>query len=216
MKLYTYYQSSASYRVRIALNLKGIRTEEAYIDLTKGVQGRADYEKVNPQKLVPALVLNDGDVLTQSIAIIEYLEETHPNPPVLPKDPVARAQSRAIALAVAGDISAINNLKIRNRLKSHFGANDDTVKTEWIQHWIADGFAAIEALLSRSKLTDKFCVGDFPTLADCCLVPQMFNAKRFGVDLKPYPTICRITDACEAHPAFIQAAPGQQKDAPAA
>lgn len=213
MKLYTYYQSSASYRVRIALNLKGIRTEEAYIDLTKGVQGSADYAKINPQKLVPALILDNGDMLTQSIAIIEYLEETHPTPPVLPKDPVARAQSRAIALAVAGDISAINNLKVRNRLKSHFGANDATLKTDWIQHWIADGFTAIEALLQRSKLTGKFCVGDFPTLADCCLIPQIFNAKRFELDMGPYPTIARIAALCEQHPAFQAAHPAQQKDA---
>lgn len=213
MKLYTYYQSSASYRVRIALNLKNIRVEEAYIDLTKGVQGSAEYAKINPQKLVPSLILDNGSVLTQSIAIIEYLEEMHPEPPVLPKDPVARAQARAIAHAVAGDISAINNLKIRNRLKSHFGANDQTVKSEWIQHWIADGFAALETLLSGSALTGKFCVGDFPTIADCCLIPQVFNAKRFEVGMEPYPTIRRIAAECEQHPAFKAAHPSQQKDA---
>ena len=143
MKLFTYHQSSAAYRVRIGLNLKGIRpTEESYIDLTKGDQGTADYAAINPQKLVPSLVIGD-DILTQSIAILEYLEETHPEPAILPREPLARAHSRAVALAVAGDISAINNLKIRNRLKAEFGATNEDVKVKWIQHWIADGFTAL-------------------------------------------------------------------------
>jgi len=212
MKLYTYHQSSASYRVRIALNLKGIAVEQEYFDLTKDAHLSADYAKVNPQRLVPSLDV-DGDILTQSIAIMEYLEETHPNNPILPKNPIARAQSRAIALAIAGDISAINNLKIRKYLKSHFAATDADVKVKWIQHWIADGFTAIEALLKRSKHTGIFCVGDFPTIADCCLVPQMFNARRFELDLAPFPTIVRITDACEALPAFAAAHPTKQADA---
>lgn len=212
MKLYTYYQSSASYRVRIALNLKGIAVEEAYIDLSKGQHSPADYAAVNPQKMVPALVVG-SDVLIQSIAIMEYLEEVYPATPILPRDPIARAQSRAIALAVACDISAINNLKIRNRLKSDFGATDEDVKTKWIQHWIADGFTAIEALLVRSNPTGTFCVGEFPTIADCCLIPQMFNARRFQCDLAPYPTILRITEACEALPAFAAAHPSKQRDA---
>ena len=142
MKLHTYYQSSASYRVRIALNLKGIKVEESYYDLTKDNHLSAEYAKINPQKLVPSLEVG-GDILTQSIAIMEYLEETHPANPILPKDPVARAQARAIALAIAGDISAINNLKIRKYLKSHFGASDEDVKKKWIQHWITDGFIAL-------------------------------------------------------------------------
>lgn len=212
MKLYTYHQSSASYRVRIALKLKGIAVDEAYIDLTKGDQFTADYTAVNPQKLVPSLIVGD-DILTQSIAIMEYLEETHPAPPILPNEPMARAQSRAIAMAIAGDISAINNLKIRNRLKSDFGATDDDVKTKWIQHWITDGFTALEALLVRSRHTGTFCVGDFPTIADCCLVPQMFNARRFQCDLTPFPTIVRITGACEALSAFASAHPSKQDDA---
>ena len=213
MKLYTYYQSSASYRVRIALNLKHIQVEEAYIDLTKGVQRSAEYEQINPQKLVPSLILDNGAVLTQSIAIIEYLEEMHPEPPVLPKDPVARAQARAIAQAVAGDIAPVNNLKIRNRLKGHFGVSDQAVKTDWVQHWIAEGFVALEAMLSGSAATGTFCVGDFPTLADCCLIPQVFNAQRFELDMQAYPTIRRIAAACEQHPAFAAAHPSQQKDA---
>lgn len=212
MKLYTYHQSSASYRVRIALNLKGIAVDQEYFDLTKDAHLSADYAKVNPQRLVPSLDVG-GDILTQSIAIMEYLEETHPSTPILPKNPIARAQSRAIALAIAGDISAINNLKIRKYLKSHFAATDTDVKVKWIQHWIADGFTAIEALLMRSKHTGTFCVGDFPTIADCCLVPQMFNARRFELDLAPFPTIVRITDACEALPAFAAAHPTKQADA---
>jgi maleylacetoacetate isomerase len=212
MKLYTYYQSSASYRVRIALNLKGIQAEEAYIDLTKGQQSADDYANVNPQKLVPSLVVGKA-VLTQSIAIMEYLDETQPEPPILPRDPIARAQARAIALAVAGDIATINNLKIRNRLKSQFGATDEEVKTKWIQHWIAEGFTALETLLARSAHTGEFCIGDFPTIADCCLVPQIFNARRFGCDLTAFSTINRITAACEAHPAFAAAHPSKQRDA---
>jgi maleylacetoacetate isomerase len=212
MKLHTYYQSSASYRVRIALHTKGIAVEQAYYDLTKDGHLSAEYAKLNPQRLVPSLEV-EGEVLTQSIAIMEYLEETHPEHPILPKDPIARAHARAIALAVAGDISAINNLKIRKYLKSHFGATDEDVKVKWIQHWIADGFAALEALLARSKHTGTYCVGEYPTIADFCLVPQMFNAKRFALDLTPYPTIVRICDACEKLPAFMAAHPSQQADA---
>lgn len=212
MKLHTYYQSSASYRVRIALNLKGMAAEYAYYDLTKDSHLTAEYAKINPQRLVPSLEVG-GDILTQSIAIMEYLEEVHPQNPILPKDPIARAQSRAIALAVAGDISAINNLKIRKYLKSHFGASDDDLKQKWVQHWISDGFTALETLLSRSKHTASYAVGDFPTIADCCLVPQMFNAKRFELDLTPFPTIVRIVDACEALPAFQAAHPSKQADA---
>lgn len=212
MKLYTYYQSSASYRVRIALNLKGIATEPVYVDLTKREQSASAYAAVNPQKLVPALI-TEGTTLTQSVAIMEYLDEVHPAPPILPQDPLARAQARAIAHAVASDIAAINNLKVRNHLKAAFGASDAAVKTEWIQHWIADGFTALETLLARSAFTGTYCVGEFPTIADCCLVPQLFNARRFGCDLMPYPTILRIAEACERLPAFVQAHPTQQPDA---
>ena len=215
MKLYSYYQSSASYRVRIALNLKGIAVESAFIDLTKGDQHQAAYAAVNPQQLVPSLILDNGQVLTQSIAIMEYLEEIHPEVPILPKDPVARAQARAIAAAVAGDISAINNLKIRKRLTSQFKATDEDIK-DWVRHWITDGFTAIEALLARSAFTGTYCVGETPTVADCCLAPQMFNAKRFHCELAAFPTINRIVEACDAHPAFLAAHPSQQPDAPAA
>ncbi|MFZ4126307.1 MAG: maleylacetoacetate isomerase [Rickettsiales bacterium] len=212
MKLHTYFQSSASYRVRIAMNLKGIAAEYAYHDLSKDKHLDADYAKINPQKMVPSLEVKD-EVLAQSIAIMEYLEEVYPNPAILPKEPLARAHARAIALLIAGDISAINNLKIRKFLKAHFGASDHFVKTQWIQHWIADGFTALEGFLTRSPHTGTYCAGEYPTIADCCLVPQMFNARRFELDLTPYPTIVRISNACEQLEAFKKAHPSQQADA---
>lgn len=212
MKLYTYYHSSAAYRVRIALNLKGIAVDEAYIDLTKGEQRSAEYVAINPQKAVPSLVVGK-DVLTQSLAIMEYLEETQPAKPILPKEPLARAQARAIAYALAGDIAPINNLKVRQRLKAQFHMDDDTLRDQWVQHWIMEGFASLETLLSQSRFTGNFCVGDFPTIADCCLVPQMFNAHRFKCDVTAFPTLCRIVDASESLPAFAAAHPSKQADA---
>lgn len=212
MKLHTYHQSSASYRVRIALNLKGIATEQVYHDLAKDKHLDAEYAKINPQRMVPSLEVN-GEVLAQSVAIMEYLEEINPSPSILPKEPLARAHARAVAAMIASDISPINNLKIRKFLKARLGASDHFVKTQWIQHWIADGFAALEAFLSRSPHTGTYCAGEYPTIADCCLVPQMFNARRFELDLTPYPTIVRITNACEALPAFAAAHPTKQADA---
>jgi len=212
MKLYTYFQSSAAYRVRIALNLKGLTAESAYIDLAHGDQRCEFYEGVNPQRLVPSLMVGP-DVLTQSIAIMEYLEEAHPERPILPKDLIARAQCRAIAQIIASDIAVLNNLKVRDRLKAEFGMSDDALREQWVQHWIYDGFAALEAVLARSKHTGNFCVGNFPTIADCCLVPQMFNAQRFKCDVTAFPTICRIVDACEDLPAFASAHPSKQADA---
>jgi maleylacetoacetate isomerase len=213
MHLHTYHQSSASYRVRIALNLKGIAVSQSFHDLTKAQQHNADYARINPQKMVPSLVLDSGDVLTQSLAIIEYLDENFSGAPLLPKEPIARAHARAISMLIAGDISPINNLKIRLYLKSDLGANDAAV-TRWIGHWISDGFTALEALLARSPHTGNFCVGNVPSMADCCLVPQIFNARRFGVDLTDFSNICRIVSNCEAHPAFIAAHPSSQPDAP--
>jgi len=214
MKLHSYYQSSASYRVRIALNLKHISVDMATHNLAKGEHLGSDYASINPQKLVPSLEVG-RDVLTQSIAIMEYLDEMYPNPPILPREAMARAHARAIALMVAGDIATVNNLKIRKYLVSAFGATEYQVKNLWIQHWIMDGFAALESLLARNAYTGTFCVGDFPTMADCCLVPQMFNAARFGCDISAFPTIRRITSACEAHPAFIAAHPSKQPDSAA-
>lgn len=215
MQLYSYYQSSASYRVRIALNLKEIAVEMHFVDLTKAQQHTSEYQQVNPQKLVPSLVLDSGEILTQSLAIIEYLDEQYPQQaaPLLPKAPIARAHCRALSMLIAGDISAVNNLKIRKYLENPLGHNQETVK-QWIQHWIIDGFTAMEALLRKSPLTGRFCIGDKPTMADCCLVPQAFNARRFEVDLHQFPTLERIIATCEAHPAFIAAAPFNQEDAP--
>lgn len=216
MKLYGYYQSSASYRVRIALNLKGIVVESAYVDLTKAEQKFTGYAAINPQMQVPSLVLDNGEVLTQSLAILEYLEGEYPNAPaLLPADAIPRAHARALAYAVAEDIAPINNLKIRKHLADELGQSADQVKA-WIQHWITDGFKGIEAVLARSSHTGKFCVGDTPTIADCCLIPQVFNAHRWSVDMVPFPTIRRIAEVCEADPAIAAAHPMRQPDVPKA
>lgn len=209
MKLYSYFRSSASYRVRIALALKGIDYGQETVNLLKGEQKGTDYLKLNPQGLLPALE-NGGQLLTQSLAIIEYLEETHPNPPLLPKNPHERARVRALSLAIACDIAPINNLGILHYLQQQF-AITDAQKTAWIQHWISKGFTALESLLQDGK-TGVFCHGDTPTMADCCLMPQLFNAKRFECDLAPYPTILRIAEACDKNPAFIAAHPSRQPD----
>lgn len=213
MKLYTYFQSSASYRVRIALNLKGIAYESIAVNLVKSEQRDAPYATINPQMQVPSLVLENGQILTQSLAIMEYLEETHPTPPLLPADPIARSRARAFSLAIATDISPVGNLKIRKYLTTKLGIAEDVVRTQWLQHWTADGLCALEALLRASPHTGTYCFGDAPGMADCCLIPQLFAARRWGTDLAPYPTILRIADACDAHPAFMKAHPAQQQDA---
>ncbi|MQX35581.1 maleylacetoacetate isomerase [Roseospira navarrensis] len=214
MKLYTYWRSSAAYRVRIALDLKGLPREDAPVHLVRdgGEHRRPDYAALNPQRLVPTLVLDDGTVLTQSLAILEYLDETHPTPPLLPADPVARAQARALAQAIAMDIHPVNNLRVLNRLADQFGA-DAAAKAAWYRHWIAEGLAGVEALLTRTPATGAFCHGESPGLADVCLVPQVYNARRFEVDLSPFPTVARIDAACRALPAFQSAAPEAQPDA---
>ncbi|MBX9725920.1 MAG: maleylacetoacetate isomerase [Rickettsiales bacterium] len=213
MKLYSYYQSSASYRVRIALNLKGIAYESVAVNLVKAEQRDTAYASVNPQMQVPSLVLDSGQALTQSLSIMEYLEETHPTPPLLPTDPIMRAQVRAFSLAIATDISPMGNLKIRKYLTTPLGIPENMVRTEWLQHWTADGLAALEALLRASPHVGSYCFGESPGMADCCLIPQLFAARRWGTDLAPYPTILKIADACDAHPAFRAAHPSQQTDA---
>lgn len=213
MKLYSYYQSSASYRVRIALNLKNIAVDMAFVDLTKAEQKGAEYRSINPQQLVPALVLDDGQVLTQSLAIIQYLDENFSGPALLPIEPVARAKCRAYADMIAADIAPINNLKVRKFLVSDYGADEAGVK-RWIQRFIVDGFTALEQAISASPLTGDYLIGNTPSMADCCLIPQVFNARRFEVDMGEYPTLSRIAATCEAHPAFVKAAPFNQPDAP--
>lgn len=213
MKLYSYFRSSAAYRVRIALNLKGLSYETVPVHLTRGggEQRAPGYRELNPQALVP--VLEDGGrVLTQSLAIIEYLDEVHPRTPLLPKEPVARARVRALALAVACDLHPLNNLRVLNYLTGPMGLGDDA-KQKWYRHWIAEGLGALEASLAGDRETGRFCHGDAPGLADCCLVPQLANAYRFKCDVAPYPTLLRIEKSCQALEAFQRAAPGQQPDA---
>jgi maleylacetoacetate isomerase len=213
MRLYDYFRSSAAYRVRIALNVKGVSADErTYVHLRMGNQRAQDYLALNPQGLVPALALDDGHVLTQSLAIVEYLEETHPEPPLLPRDPVGRARVRSIALAIACEIHPLNNLRVLNYLIGTLGATREQ-KDGWYRYWIDVGFEALEKRLARDAATGTFCHGGQPTLADVCLVPQIANARRFDIDMSPYPTLTRIEGACLALPAFADAAPARQPDA---
>lgn len=213
MELYTYFRSSAAYRVRIALNLKGLKADYRYVHLVKdgGQQHQPEYLALNPQGLVPALV-DKGHVLTQSLAIIEYLDETHPQPPLLPKDAPGRARVRALAQIVACDIHPVNNQRILKYLEKEFRA-DEAARSKWYRHWIVEGFNALDKLLGSSPATGKFCHGDQPTLADICLVPQVFNARRFKIDLASFPAIERINATCLALAAFADAAPDRQPDA---
>lgn len=214
--LYGYWRSSAAYRVRIALNLKGLAYETRPVHLVDhgGEQHAPDYQALNPQELVPCLV-EQGQVFTQSMAIIEYLDETHPAPPLLPADAAGRARVRALAQVVACDIHPIGNLRVLQYLTGQFGL-DDSAKGVWSRHWIGEGLRAMETMLAGNVATGRFCHGDSPTLADACLVPQLYNAIRWKLPLDDYPTIRRIHDACQALEAFQRAAPEAQPDAPAA
>ncbi len=208
MLLYNFSMSSGSYRVRIALGLKGLSAEMHNINLTQGEHLSAEYAHLNPQRMVPVLV-DAGHTLTQSLAIIEYLEETHPAPPLLPADAFGRARVRAIAQAMACDIGPLNNLKIRKYIHEHYNADE----REWIQHWTHDGLSALETKLAQEPHTGRFCHGDTPTLADCCLVPQLYHARRFGCALNNYPILTRIDAACAQLPAFQAAHPENKKAA---
>ncbi|HWK47400.1 MAG TPA: maleylacetoacetate isomerase [Stellaceae bacterium] len=211
MKLHGYYRSSAAFRVRIALNLKGIGYETVAHHLRKSEHLRPDFLELNPQGLLPVLE-DEGEVLFQSLAILEYLDETHPNPPLLPGHPGDRARVRALAQIVACDVHPIDNLRVLRYLREPLGHDEPTVQA-WYNHWMAEGFKALEALLSGSEQTGRFCHGDEPTLADLCLVPQVFNAGNFKLDMTPYPTVVRIFDACLKLPAFERAMPANQPDA---
>lgn len=216
MKLYGYFRSSAAYRVRIALNLKGIAWEAVVVDLRAPVsaQHTPEFRSLNPQQLIP--VLQDGaDTLTQSLAIMEYLEETHPQPPLLPRSPAGRAQVRALALAVACDIHPLNNLRVLNYLRSPLG-HDDAAVNAWYAHWIAQGLSPLEQEARRLSGDGRHMFGSAVTFADVCLVPQMANARRFRCDTEPYPTLRAICAHLEALPAFARAAPEVQPDAPPA
>jgi maleylacetoacetate isomerase len=212
MKLIGYFRSSAAFRVRIALNLKGIAVEHASRHLRKGEHRAPDYVAINPQKLVPALVLDSGQVLTQSLAILEYLEEIHPAPPLLPRDPVDRARVRSLALIPTADIHPIQNLRVMSYLREKYEQTEEGAFA-WSRHWVETGFEAYEASVARDPRTGAFSHGDTPTFADLCLVPQVFNAGRFKVDMARYPTIQRIYDTCMKHPAFDAARPEKQPDA---
>lgn len=211
MILHDFWRSSAAYRVRIALHLKGIAFTQSLHSLPRGEQRSPEYLRLNPQGLLPAIESGD-DVVTQSLAIIEYLDDTHPEPPLLPREPASRATVRAMALSVACDIHPLNNLRVLNYLRGEFGANEEAV-TRWIRHWIGTGFDSLEQQVKRTSAAGNFCFGNRATLADACLVPQMYNARRFGCDLAPYPTLVAIDAHCRALPPFAKAAPEAQPDA---
>ena len=209
MILYGYPLSSASYRVRIALSLKRLQFTSIPLDLRSGEQRLEGYLRINSQGFVPALALDDGTVLTQSAAIIEYLDEIHADPPLLPTAPLARARVRALSQAITCDVHPLNNLRVLQYLEKELG-HDKTLRDAWYRHWVRMGFDAIERRLVRDAETGRFCHGDAPTLADVCLVPQVFNARRFAVDLGPYPRIVGIDAACRELPEFQAAAPDRQ------
>ena len=207
--LHGYWRSGTSYRTRIALNLKGLAYETQAVDLRAGQQGQAAYRALDPQGLVPTLETPDG-VLIQSPAILEWLEETHPQPPLLPQGPRARAEVRAMAAVIGCDIHPLNNLRVLRALRRDLGA-DDAQLFAWEARWIGDGFGALEALIARHGA--GFSWGDAPTLADCYLVPQVYSAERFGVDLAPYPLIRAVDEHCRKLDAFAAAHPDRQPDA---
>jgi maleylpyruvate isomerase len=209
MLLYDYFRSSAAFRVRIALNLKGLAAERRFVHLRRGEQRAPGYLEVNPHGLVPMLVVGNRR-LTQSLAIVEYLDERHPLPPLLPVGAEDRAWVRSIALAIACDIHPIDNLRVLQYLKNELGV-EEARRDEWYRHWVREGFAPLEAQLAERS--GPYCAGDAPTMADVCLVPQVFNARRLDVDLAPYPRIRAIHDACMQLPAFADAQPSRQPDA---
>jgi maleylacetoacetate isomerase len=210
MKLHTYFRSSAAFRVRIALNLKGLEYEPAFVHLARGEHRKPGYTAINPQALVPTLE-DAGRRLTQSLAIIEFLEESRPLPPLLPKEAFARARVRALSLIIACEIHPLNNLRVLQHLRRALGQSEDQVSA-WYRHWIADGLGKLEAALSDGG-AGRFSHGDTPTIADCCLVPQVFNAQRYQCDTTPYPTVMRVHEECMKLEAFQRAQPGKQPDA---
>ena len=208
MKLYHSARSSAAYRVRIALACKGIPWESRLLNMQALQHAGPSYRAVNPVALVPSLDI-DGHVLSQSLALIEYLEEAHPQPPLLPADLFERVYVRAVSQLVACEIHPLNNLRALDFVRSTYGQGEEGIRT-WYWHWIADGFSKLESFLQREQRHGRYCLGDRISMADCCLVPQMANARRLDCDLAPYPTLLRIDAACREHPAVIEASPEQQ------
>lgn len=213
MRLYSYYRSSAAYRVRIALALKGLDYDYVAVNLLKAQQKSSDYMAANPQGLVPALETDAGELIAQSVAILEWLEETASGPALLPVDPLQRALVRSMVNSISCDIHPLNNISVLNYLKNPLGASPEQVQ-QWYASWVYRGYDAIEKTLQQ--YSGNCCFGDQPTLADVCLVPQTYNAMRFKVDLGAYPAICRVWEYCNSLPAFVAAHPDQQADAPAA
>jgi len=211
IKLYNAARSSASFRARIALNVKGLRFEYVPVGLIKGEQFKDQFRALNPAELVPVLEFDGGPVLTQSLAIIEYLEEKFPQPPLLPHDPVERAYVRAVALAIACEIHPLNNLRVLRYLVRALGVTEDA-KDAWYRHWVEQGLAQVESQLRAAKRTGRFTLGDHVTMADVLIVPQIFNARRYHCSVDHVPTIMRIFDACMRLPAFIDAQPEKQPD----
>jgi maleylacetoacetate isomerase len=211
MKLYTFFRSSAAFRVRIALNLKGLQYESAPKHFARNEHRTQEYLALNPQGLIPALAV-DGVVLSQSLAIVEYLNERHPQPPLLPADPLDRARVRSMALAIACEIHPLNNLRVLNYLRSDLKQDDEGVGT-WYRHWVSEGFGGLEQQAREFSAGGRYCFGDAVSLADVCLVPQMFNARRFKTDLTPFPTLTSISTHQESLPAFAAARPEVQPDA---
>lgn len=211
MKLYDFWRSSAAYRVRIALNLKGLNADQIAINLAPGhlEQASPEYQRINPQGLVPTFVLDNGQQIFQSLAILEYLDELYPDPPLLPSDPLRKADIRALAQMVACDIHPLNNARVLAFLKGPLGHDAETVSKVWYAHWIKLGFEALEGLIGETG----FCRGNRPTLADCCLIPQIYNARRFDVNLDAFPKIRAVADTCNEIQAFADAAPERQPDA---
>jgi len=214
MKLYSYFRSSAAYRVRIALNCKGIKYEQEAVHLVKdgGQQHSEVYRTLNPQRLVPTLI--DGkNMITQSLAILEYLEEKHPDPALLPETPEKRAWVRQICHVIASDIHPLNNLRVLQYLTNELEQNQK-IKDQWYQHWITEGFNALEEMISTSPYASRFCCGDTLSMADICLVPQVYNARRYEMDMSPWPTLMNIEQEAMNLEAVIKASPEHQPDTP--
>ena len=210
MKLYSFFRSSAAYRVRIALNLKGVDYETVTVDLPSSAHRTAEFRALNPQATIPTLD-DDGTILWQSLAIIDYLDARYPSPRLIPQEPVARARAQALAQAIVCEIHPLNNLRVLKYLRGELELGDAAVN-KWYSHWIAEAFGPLETLVGRWS-GGRYCFGDTLTVADVCLVPQMYNARRFNCDLAPYPTLVRIAAELEKEPAFAAAAPQLQPDA---